>query len=355
MNFIKTDRVHFHTFDSLRFLSFLLVFLHHSPVPPNSWLHYFSTEGGIGVSFFFILSGFLINYILIIEKIKHQGKVPLRKFFKRRILRIWPLYYAMVLFAMVTPSILDFLNLPYSDKGYQPNWVLTLTFLENYKGMFEHRLPNVSPLTVIWSLCVEEHFYIVWGLVFYFISLKNIPKLLISCIVFSFIMQTVYEKYGMNTADLFTNIHYFAFGAVPAYLFVFRNDLIEKLGRIQAVYKYMYALLVLAFIVIIANTAFISDRKISSLLLSILFSVLILLTLSKKNPFKITDKSFLAWLGKYTYGLYMFHTICIVLFSRIGIYLKLDWIMITLLSFISSILISVMSYHLFEKQFLKFK
>ena len=355
MNFIKTDRIYFHTFDSLRFLSFLLVFLHHSPVPSNSWLHYFSTEGGIGVSFFFVLSGFLITYILLLEKINHQGKIPLKKFFKRRILRIWPLYYAMVIFAMVTPFILDLLNLPHSDEGYQPNWFLTLTFLENYKGMFEHQLPNVSPLTVIWSLCIEEHFYMVWGLVFYFISLKNIPKLLAGCIVFSSIMQTVYEKYGINTADLSTNIHYFAFGAIPAYLFVFRNDFIEKLGSIPAVYKYMYAVLVLAFIVTVANTTVIYDPRMVSLLLSILFSGLILFTLSKRNAFKISDKSILAWLGKYTYGLYLFHTICIMLFAKIGGFLGLNWMMIMLLSFISSVLFSVLSYHFFEKQFLKFK
>lgn len=355
MSFIKTDRVHFHTFDSLRFLSFLLVFLHHSPVPQDSWLRYFSREGGISVSFFFVLSGFLITYILILEKINNEGKIPLKKFFKRRILRIWPLYYAMVLFAMCTPFILNFLNLPYSNEGYEPNWFLTLTFLENYRGMFTHQLPNVSPITVIWSLCIEEHFYIFWGLVFYFISLKNVSKLLAGCIIFSFTMQTVYEKYGIDTVDLFTNIHYFAFGAIPAFLFVFRKDLIEKLGGIPAVYKYMYAVLVLLVIVTIANTSLISDLKISSLLLSILFSGLILFTLSKKNAFKISDGSILAWLGKYTYGLYLFHTICIMLFSKIGIYFGLNWMITIFLSFISSVLFSVLSYHLFEKQFLKFK
>ena len=62
MNFIKKDRVHFHTFDSLRFLSFLLVFLHHSPIPKDSVLHYFAKEGGIGVSFFLCIERFF-NYL----------------------------------------------------------------------------------------------------------------------------------------------------------------------------------------------------------------------------------------------------------------------------------------------------
>lgn len=355
MNFVKIDRVHFHTFDSLRFLSFLLVFLRHSPVPEDSMLYYFSHEGGIGVSFFFVLSGFLITYILILEKINNQGKIPLKKFFKRRILRIWPLYYAMVIFAMCTPFILGFFNISYSNQGYQPNWFFTLTFLENYVAMFTRQLPNVAPLTVIWSLCVEEHFYIFWGLAFYFIPLKSVPKLLMGCIIFSFIMQIVYEKYEINTLDLFTNIHYFAFGAIPAYLFAFKKNIIEKLRLIPAVYKYLYAVSIIGVIVIVSNTNLIPDLKVSSLLFSVLFSGLILFTLGEKNVFKISDKSILAKLGKYTYGLYLIHTICISLFIKIGSKYDMNWIVITLLSFVSTVIFSALSYHLFEKQFLKLK
>ncbi len=355
MNFIKKDRVHFHTFDSLRFLSFLLVFLHHSPVSKGSFLHYFAKEGGIGVSFFFVLSGFLITYILIVEKINAHGKIDLKKFFVRRILRIWPLYYAMVIFAMFTPFVLDFFHISYSNEGYEPNWFLTFTFLENYMQMWTGRFPNVSPLNVIWSLCIEEHFYIFWGLAFYWMSLKNIPKLLLGCIIFSFVMQAVYQHYGIITLDLFTNIHYFAFGGIPAYIFVFRKDIIKKLEDIPAVYKYMYALSVLAIIGLMANTRIISDPKITSFLLSVLFSGLILSTLGTKNVFKISDKSILAKLGKYTYGLYLLHTIFIMLFVKIGYTFQWNWVVIVFLSFISSVFFSILSYHLFEKQFLKLK
>jgi peptidoglycan/LPS O-acetylase OafA/YrhL len=221
--------------------------------------------------------------------------------------------------------------------------------------MFTRQLPNVAPLTVIWSLCVEEHFYIFWGLAFYFISLKNVPKLLLGCIIFSFIMQIVYEKYEINTLDLFTNIHYFAFGAIPAYLFVFKKNIIEKLSLIPAVYKYLYAVSIIGVIVIVSNTNLIPDLKVSSLLFSVLFSGLILFTLGEKNVFKISDKSILAKLGKYTYGLYLIHTICISLFIKIGSKYDMNWIVITLLSFVSTVIFSALSYHLFEKQFLKLK
>jgi peptidoglycan/LPS O-acetylase OafA/YrhL len=270
-------------------------------------------------------------------------------------LRIWPLYYAMVLFAMATPYILKFFNISYSGQGYQPNWLFTLTFLENYMMMFTKQLPNVAPLTVIWSLCVEEHFYIFWGLILYFISFKDLPKLFIGSILFSFVMQTVYEKCDINTIDIFTNIHYFAFGAIPAYLFVCKKKIIEKLSEIPAAYKYGYAVTVFAAILTVANTDIIPDLKISSLLFSILFSGLILCTLGDKNVFKISDKNILSKLGKYTYGLYLFHTISISLFFKAGNIYGMNWITITLLSFFSTVLFSVISYHFFEKQFLKLK
>jgi len=355
MSFIKIDKVHFHTFDSLRFLSFLLVFLYHAPIPKDNVLHYFCTAGGVGVSFFFVLSGFLITYILIVEKINNKGKIPLKKFFKRRILRIWPLYYATVLFARCTPFILNFFNIPYSNKGYQPNWFFTLTFLENYKMMAEKAMPNIAPLLVFWSLCVEEHFYIFWGLMFYFISLKNIIKFLIGCIAFAFLMLTFYEKYDLDPMDLFTNIHNFAFGAIPAYIFVFHKEIIEKLGKITAIYKYFFGIFVIASIFIVVNTNIILDLRARSFFFSVLFSVLIFFTLGEKNVFKISDDTILANLGKYTYGSYLLHPICISLAVKMGEKYHFTWFSTTIMAFVFTLIFAYFSYHFFEKQFLKLK
>jgi peptidoglycan/LPS O-acetylase OafA/YrhL len=355
MSFLKVSRVHFHTFDSLRFISFLLVFLHHSPIPKDNFLHYFSNAGGIGVSFFFVLSGFLITYILLLEKVNNQNKIPLKNFFRRRILRIWPLYYAMVLFAFCTPFMLSVLKLPHSDEGYQPNWFFTLTFLENYVMMYKHDFPNVSPLRVMWSLCIEEHFYIIWGLTFYFISLKNVPRLIIISIIITFLSKIIYKIYNIPTADILTNIDYFAFGAIPAYIFIFRKDILRQTEKISSIYKYFFALVVLATIVFFSNTDKLQDERYSSILFASLFSLLILSTLGERNIFKISDKSILAWLGKYTYGLYLIHTICLNLFNRIGAGLGWNWLIITIISFTATVILSFLSYHLFEKQFLKLK
>lgn len=355
MTISKINRVHFHTFDSLRFLSFLLVFLYHCGIPESNFLHYFSKAGRIGVSFFFVLSGFLITYILLLEKLNNSNKVPLKQFFFRRVLRIWPLYYAMVLFAISTPFILAFLKIPYSDEGYQPNWFFTVTFLENYVMMYEDRLPNVSPIQVIWSLCVEEHFYIIWGMIFYFINFKKIPKLIIISVLISIVSRIIYGKYSIPPLDIFTNIQYFALGALPAYIFVFHKDLIGTIEKIPALYKYGFAVFVLLFIIIITNYPIDSDHPICSLVLAVLFSVLILSTLGEKNVFKISDSSVTAWLGKYTYGLYLIHPICFQFFNKIGTKYEINWFIIVLLSLFSTITLSYLSYHIFEKQFLKLK
>jgi len=354
MSFVKIDRVHFHTFDSLRFLSFLLVFLHHSPVPQGNFLHLFSRAGGIGVSFFFVLSGFLITYILILEKLNND-RILLKKFFKRRILRIWPLYYAMVLFAFCTPFIIRFLHLSSSEEGYEPHWFFTITFLENYVMMYTKSFPNVSPLRVMWSLCIEEHFYIIWGLIFYLISLKNVPKLILFSIITSFMFKVVYSMYDVATLDIPTNIDMFAFGAIPAYIFVFHKEFIGKIEEIPAVYKYSFALFILVIIVLTSSHLLFSDAIVNSAIFGILFSVLILFTLGQRNVFQISDRSILAWLGKYTYGLYLFHTICINLFDKIGKIYDLNWYIITILSLGATVILSFCSYHLFEKQFLKLK
>ena len=116
---------YFYTFDVLRFLAFLIVFLHHLPTTDNTFFNFFMHSGGIGVQIFFVLSGFLISYILIEEK-KISNKLNLKNFFMRRVLRIWPLYYAMIFFAFITPWILKLFSIESSDEGYSPNWLFPL-------------------------------------------------------------------------------------------------------------------------------------------------------------------------------------------------------------------------------------
>lgn len=346
------QKKHFHTFDALRFLAFMLVFLHHIPIPENSFLAYFSHSGGIGVQIFFILSGFLITYILLVEKNNQTFKF--KNFITRRILRIWPLYYAMILFAFCTPTILNFLNLSSSDEGYSPNWLYPLLFLENYEMMFKHSFPNVSPLRVMWSLCIEEHFYIIWGLIFLFISNKKIPVFLISTLFIAIISRLIYAHYNIGTLDILTNVDYFSFGGILAYLLIFKSDVINLLNKLSTRLKWVISILILAIYITLPFLKF-NQNIIEPLIVCSITTLLIAFTLSTKNELRINDKNIFSQLGKYTYGMYLFHTIIINLFLRIGLKLEINLYIIILLSLLTTIVISFLSFHLFEKQFLKFK
>ena len=353
---MDTTRRHFHTFDALRFFSFLLVFLQHVSFS-DTLSFFFSHSGGIGVSFFFVLSGFLITYILLQEKMA-TGQIALKKFFMRRILRIWPLFYAMILFAFLTPGLLSYFNLHYTNEGYHPNWVLSVLFLENYKMMFTHSFPDISPLRVMWSLCVEEHFYVFWGLLIYFIAPRKVPVLILGSIALATIARVVYHHFGIAEIDLFTNIDYFAFGAIPAYFLVFKPGIIQdKIAPIPLYLKYGFVFITITLVFCIPNLRNEIIHFLEPLVFGLLFSGVIIFTLSQNNAIHISDDYWISKLGVYTYGLYLFHTIIInfLLAVKGQFPFEIHGLVFAIIALGFTIGVSAISYHLFEKQFLKLK
>lgn len=353
---MSNSKKHFHTFDAFRFFSFLLVFLHHVPIPESSFMHFFANSGGIGVGFFFVLSGFLITYILLNEKLAEQ-RISLKNFFIRRILRIWPLFYAMILFAFLTPYILEFFHFSSSEKGYNPNWLVSMSFLENYKMMFTNDFPNISPLRVMWSLCVEEHFYVIWGILFFFLPLKKIPYLIGFSILIANITRIIYYKFDIETLDVFSNIDYFALGAIPAYIFLVRAEILNKISQISTTLKQLFLLSTLIILFILSNIQLGIFSILIPTILGALFSIMILFTLSNTNSIQISDNFLFSRLGKYTYGLYLYHVIIINLLLQTIHFLpfEISWFAFVTISLLLTIIISLLSYHLFEKQFLKLK
>ncbi len=353
---MNTDKRHFHTFDALRFFSFLIVFISHVPSQETSWYNKFSKSGGLGVSFFFVLSGFLITYILIFEK-SINNKINLKHFFIRRILRIWPLFYLMILFAFLTPYILNILHLSSSSEGYSPNWLASSLFLENYKMMFTHSFPSVSPLRVMWSICVEEHFYILWGLAVYFIPLKKINYLVIFSILIANISRIIYFYKGLESLDILTNIDYFAYGAIPAIILIKNEKVLDKIERISLTIKYLLSLFTILLVFLIPNINFATKGLFYPIILGLLFAFIIACTITKKKNLFIGEKSIFSKLGKYTYGLYLYHTIVINLFLQLfkGFSYKINWYSTGLIALCFTIMISYISYHYFELFFLSLK
>ena len=355
------EKRYFDTFDAMRFFAFFCVFLGHSPSLNIPFFDTFQHSAGIGVKFFFTLSGFLITYLILDEKEKN-GKLNLKHFFIRRILKIWPLYYLMLLFAYCTPFILNVLGLTSSSVGYEPNWLLSVTFLENYKMIFENQFPNVSPLAVMWSLCVEEHFYILWGFVFYFLKTDKTPYLIVVCIIIALISKFVFVQQSWNTIDIFTNLDTFAFGSIPAFL-LGKDNFEKRITGIPYIYR-IGIIIITVFAVVFVHCLEVSkylNELLFSSIFCILFSIVIAFVVPKNNNIKIGHTHIFSRLGKYTYGLYLYHTIILILFMKIfamiGININtLSGSLLYLVStFFAVVLVSILSYYVFEVRFLRLK
>lgn len=355
------SRKKFHTFDFFRFFAFFKVFLLHLPIVAFPFFNFIKAGGEIGVYFFFVLSGFLITYIILHEK-QETRILNFRNFMSRRILRIWPLFYIMILFAFLTPKILNLLNLSSSPEGYAPNWLISIFFLENYKMIFSESFPNTSPLRIMWSLCVEEHFYLIWGTALYFTKLKNVKFLIIGAILIATISRIIFYQNDFAFLDVFTNLDYFAFGAIPAFLLIKKeNATLNFINSIPLVYKIAFVFLILAYVIVSPNFYFPFKILIEPLVFGILFSTLIFIILPENSKIKISDRNIFSRLGIYTYGLYLTHIIIINLFVRIFEKLKLSideiWnaILFGILTFAFTIIASIISYKWIEKPFLRLK
>jgi peptidoglycan/LPS O-acetylase OafA/YrhL len=144
--------------DVLRFIAFMFVFFTHrndlSPIDPaaHPWLYDLSLIGVYGVPIFFTLSAYLITELLLRER-ERTGRIHVRAFYVRRILRIWPLYF-LVFYGLVLLN----LYLPGTGADSPLKWAAFSLFAGNwyitFKGWIEY------PVNPMWSLSVEEQFYI---------------------------------------------------------------------------------------------------------------------------------------------------------------------------------------------------
>lgn len=161
-----TERFYHPELDVLRYFAFFLVFLHHSlPHDPvfytkmgtspllASILAGLGATGAFGVNLFFLLSSYLITELLIRERARF-GQVDLKAFYMRRILRIWPLYFAFLAFAW---------SMQWWIPGQHIGWRagLAFTFLGGNWWLVFVGFPS-SVIFPLWSVSIEEQFYLFW-------------------------------------------------------------------------------------------------------------------------------------------------------------------------------------------------
>jgi len=364
-----TSKTFFPNLDGLRFIAFFLVFWQHisaglfqalrnDGILDDSHARFFVT-GGLGVSFFFVLSGFLITYLLLQEKLEN-GKISLRGFYARRILRIFPLYYLVVVFGFVLyPGCRVLFGLPTMDIG---NSLLYATFLGNFDMIAAADRPGF--IGVLWSLSIEEQFYLVWAVLVAFVPRGLLKYMFLVIVAVSTVFR--FQHAGddkvlyFHTLSVMSDLAVGAGMAFLAWRYSWFKIRFEGLNRFSILGIYFAGFTLIWFY----PSLFQIDQMawLQRLLFAVFFAFVIaeqnyaINSLVKLGNFKLISK-----LGILTYGLYLLHMIALffveTLLGRISRFFSdyTNFVFLGIAGMAGSILLAYLSFEYFETRFLRLK
>ena len=348
---------YFPNLNTLRFLAAMLVMVHHIELfkemfgLPNIFHnHSIQLMSKIGVTLFFVLSGFLITYLLLLEQNTYQT-IDIKAFYMRRILRIWPLYYLIITLAFFIFPQLSFMHMPGHDLSH---WLIKFLFFIFFMPNVIHALgAGLAYGTQTWSIGAEEQFYIIWPWLMRLI--KNKLALVLG-VIFIYVLFKYLFAYFYNTHQIIAYLHRIW------YLFPIDNMAIGGLFAVIYVNQYQKIIRFLEHKILQTTVwsavivLLISGKSLGFFhhqIYALLFGVLVYnLAVNKQSVVQFKIKIF-DYLGKISYGLYMYHSIFIVLSIKVLKHLNFEnTTAIYVLSLASTILISILSYEFFEKRFI---
>lgn len=205
--------------DSIRFLSIVLVVLHHQFFEDNAFLTWMTKHGWIGVDLFFVMSGFLITSLLLKEQ-QATGRIALGRFWIRRMWRLWPSWGVTLVLSVAMVYGLSTRNFELREKLASLWWHYPL-HVGNYSYIFFGKIHTL--FSHFWSLAVEEHFYLLWPLV---LVLCRTPKR-VAVAAIALIMGSTLLRYHHLAAGLpgdlvsfstHTRLDQLLFGCLLAYV-----------------------------------------------------------------------------------------------------------------------------------------
>jgi len=333
--------------DGLRGISVLSVVLYH--FFPNIF------KGGfVGVDIFFVISGFVISKILM-EEFELNRKISLKNFYIRRIKRIFPAFFLIIFvstifsyFILLPEYLLDFSKSSLSSIFFSSNFYFFFSN-QDYAGISS----NFKPLLHLWSLSVEEQFYIFFP-IFLAIYLKIFKKnfFIFGIIIFSILIYiaslVIEQHYFRASFYLFpTRAFQFLIGCLIAKIYL--DQIKQKnlsIDNFIPIIFYVSAAVLLIFILFVSNKHLYPSYYI---LFPVMSAALIIYS-SRLKTFenKILSNNYLVWFGKISYSLYLWHYPIFVYAN----YLDLLKPIHNKLFFLGlAILLSYISYNFYEKQF----
>lgn len=364
----KIPPIYFENLNALRFIAAFSVFVAHYFAEIKPWSGSFemglskgifsiAEKGSLGVNFFFVLSGFLITY-LIFHEYNHTKRFSLLRFLIRRTLRIWPLYFLVFLLGFgLFPMIMEDYNTFHSPLNYA-------FFLANFDEIKNGLSDPYNFLTAPWSVAVEEQFYLFWGPLLYL--LLPFKKLKFPHLLLIMYAGTFTFRIGFWDEERILYYHTLAVaqdiitGSFLAWLVFTRHRIIKKMNS--------WPKLVVLLVYIIGILVCLGKNKIfggpmvvlERFVLSSFFAFVILDQIKGEHSFfKFGKIKTLDYLGRISYGFYMFHLFFLFFLADwLGVRDEDSIFQLTLYficSLTATIGLSILSFHFFEKPILKLK
>lgn len=360
--------------DGIRGIAILLVMLHHfayyggmRPTAIVDKLFYTITYvGWCGVDLFFVLSGFLITGILFDTK---GGHCFFRNFYMRRLLRIFPLYYGfLVVFFLILPRIVP-VGAAFHSLGESQGWYWS--YLVNLQ-IARDGWPSFPAIGHFWSLAVEEQFYLFWPVVVFLLPRR---ALMITCLVF------IVGSFGTRVGLAFAGYSIAAYVLTPARMDAlavgaFLALLTRGPNGFASLSRWAWpvagtAVGVLSAMIIWRQGFYPADivvQTIGHTLLAILFGAVLGIAATSPHETalgKVFAHRGLIFFGHYSYALYVFHPLIIFFITRkwftvgsvppfMGSQLP-GQILFSLVATGASLVLALLSWHMYEAQFLKLK
>src|SRR5215204_3213386 len=351
--------------DVLRFVAFLAVFMHHalsrdaslyirhglSPAA-TQWLLTAKEAGAFGLDLFFALSAYLITELLLREH-RSGGSFSVSAFYIRRALRIWPLYFTFLAFTIfVVPTFVP-------AERFGLIYIVSFAFFLGNWACATNGIP-FSVAGPLWSISVEEQFYIGWPLLLRFFGINRIKQLAVAMLVLALLTRILLAAYDVKHPAVWCNtlarLDSIAFGAIVAFALRGRAPQINGLLRVVlGVGAFAGFWLIARYLGQDGTTS------VATFALSGFASVVLLVSVLQTHAplLQVPPFSWLVYLGRISYGLYVFHLFALAMMMSVlsvpVLEIPLSFLLCVLLSFVLTVALAAISYAWLEQPFLKLK
>ena len=342
--------------DGLRAIAVISVIIYHLN---ENWL----SGGFLGVDIFFVISGFLITGIIITEI--QQNSFSLKQFYTRRIKRIYPAFITVMALVSFIASVIFIYN---DFNKLRKTIELAIAFLSNFylgltQGYFDLSA-NENPVLHIWSLAVEEQYYLIFPLIL-ILAYKKFREIkvlfIITLILFFILLATSFVSANFYKEVLHQpNIYYLSNLRFPELLVGSLLAIYHNLSNKVQLSKQVNNILAILSTLLLFSCLFLMNNDIAyipgiTLILPCIFTSLIIHTTSQNNIVKLClSNKAIVFIGKISYSLYLYHWIFIAFAYYITGEKQINNQSIAIV-IVLTIIFSVLSYYLIEQPIRKSK